>query len=68
MEIRKWVDSFIDQFPRFVVQDQKYNYISARFPGDAQALAEKVVALVQAQGGADQVFLESILRDTLRGQ
>jgi hypothetical protein len=51
-----------------VVEDQKYNYISARFPGDAQALAEKVVALVQAQCGTDQVFLESILRDTLQGQ
>jgi hypothetical protein len=33
---------------RFVVEDEKYNYISARFPADAQLLAEKVVALVKS--------------------
>jgi hypothetical protein len=32
---------------RFVVQDEKYNYISARFPADAQLLAEQTVKLVQ---------------------
>ncbi|TVY91709.1 Uncharacterized protein LAWI1_G002425 [Lachnellula willkommii] len=32
----------------FVVQDEKYNYISARFPADAQLLAEKTIALVQS--------------------
>ncbi|KAH6721651.1 class I glutamine amidotransferase-like protein [Leptodontidium sp. 2 PMI_412] len=31
----------------FVVEDEKYNYISARFPPDAQLLAEKTIALVQ---------------------
>lgn len=32
----------------FVVEDEKYNYISARFPGDADLFAEKTVALVKA--------------------
>jgi len=32
----------------FVVQDEKYNYISARFPGDVQLFAEKTVTLVQS--------------------
>ncbi|KAH7395461.1 class I glutamine amidotransferase-like protein [Cadophora sp. MPI-SDFR-AT-0126] len=32
----------------FVVEDQKYNYVSARFPPDAQLLAEKTIALVQS--------------------
>lgn len=32
----------------YVVQDEKYNYVSARFPADAQLLAEKLVALVQS--------------------
>jgi hypothetical protein len=32
----------------FVVEDEKYNYISARFPGDVDLLAEKMVALVQS--------------------
>ncbi|TVY26242.1 Uncharacterized protein LHYA1_G004961 [Lachnellula hyalina] len=32
---------------RFVVQDEKYNYISGRFPADAQMLARKTIALVQ---------------------
>ncbi|KAL2071980.1 hypothetical protein VTL71DRAFT_11323 [Oculimacula yallundae] len=31
----------------FVVEDEKYNYISARFPPDAQLLAEKTIALVR---------------------
>jgi hypothetical protein len=31
------------------VEDEKYNYISARFPGDAALLAEKLVALAQQQ-------------------
>jgi len=31
----------------FVVVDEKYNYISARFPNDAQLLAEKTVAMVK---------------------
>jgi hypothetical protein len=31
-----------------VVEDPKYNYISARFPGDAELLAEKAVAMVKA--------------------
>lgn len=32
----------------FVVEDTKYNYLSARFPPDSQALAERAVALVQS--------------------
>lgn len=32
----------------FVVEDQRYNYLSARFPPDAQLLAEKTIALVQS--------------------
>jgi hypothetical protein len=37
-------------FTRFVVEDKKYNYITARFPGDADLLAEKTVAMVKANG------------------
>jgi hypothetical protein len=33
---------------RFVVQDEKYNYLSGRFPNDAQLLAEKTIALVKS--------------------
>ncbi|ORY60986.1 class I glutamine amidotransferase-like protein [Pseudomassariella vexata] len=32
----------------FVVQDEQYNYISARFPGDADLFAQKIVKLVQS--------------------
>jgi hypothetical protein len=32
---------------RFVREDETYNYVSARFPGDAELLAKKTVALVQ---------------------
>jgi hypothetical protein len=35
---------------RFIVEDKKYNYMSARFPGDAELLAEKVVAMVKKNG------------------
>ncbi|KAG9228906.1 class I glutamine amidotransferase-like protein [Amylocarpus encephaloides] len=31
----------------FVVEDKKYNYLSGRFPNDAQLLAERTIALVQ---------------------
>jgi len=31
----------------FVVEDEKYNYVSGRFPPDAQLLAEKAIALVK---------------------
>lgn len=34
-------------FSPFVVEDEKYNYISARFPGDVPALAEKIVERVK---------------------
>ncbi|KAE8445531.1 hypothetical protein EG329_013294 [Mollisiaceae sp. DMI_Dod_QoI] len=33
---------------QFVVVDEMYNYISARFPPDAKLLAEKTIALVQS--------------------
>lgn len=31
---------------RFVVEDDKYNYASGRYPADAQLLAEKAIAMV----------------------
>ncbi|KAI9643493.1 hypothetical protein NHQ30_008112 [Ciborinia camelliae] len=31
----------------FVVEDEKYNYVSARYPGDVQLLADTVVTLVK---------------------
>lgn len=31
----------------FVVQDEKYNYVSGRFPADVQLLAERTIALVK---------------------
>jgi hypothetical protein len=40
------VGALADNF-RFVVQDEKYNYVSARFPADAELLAEKTIALVK---------------------
>ena len=30
-----------------MVEDEKYNYVSARFPGDVQLLANTIVALVK---------------------
>lgn len=35
-------------FSPFVVEDEKYNYISARFPPDADLLGDKVVKMVQS--------------------
>jgi putative intracellular protease/amidase len=32
----------------FVVEDEQYNYLSGRWPGDAEALAKRVVALMNA--------------------
>ncbi|KAK7757507.1 hypothetical protein SLS62_000522 [Diatrype stigma] len=32
----------------FVVEDEKYNYISARYPGDAQLFAEEIVKLLES--------------------
>jgi len=32
----------------FIVQDQQYNYLSGRFPNDAQLLAEKTIELVKS--------------------
>ena len=32
---------------RFVVEDDKYNYLSARFPPDAELLAEKAIEMVR---------------------
>jgi hypothetical protein len=31
-----------------VVEDENFNYISARFPGDVELFAEKAVKLVQS--------------------
>jgi len=30
-----------------VVEDEKFNYISARFPGDVPLMAEKMVKLIR---------------------
>ncbi|KAI0121685.1 class I glutamine amidotransferase-like protein [Xylariales sp. AK1849] len=35
----------------FVVEDEKYNYISARFPGDAELFAERVIKQVHSLKG-----------------
>lgn len=35
----------------WVIEDDKYNYISARFPGDVETMAERVVA--QVRGGIE---------------
>ncbi|KAJ6788236.1 hypothetical protein PWT90_04380 [Aphanocladium album] len=32
----------------FVVEDERYNYVSARFPGDVDLLGEKLVSLVKS--------------------
>jgi hypothetical protein len=34
--------------PRFVVQGDKYNSLSSRFPNNAELLGEKTVALVKS--------------------
>ncbi|MCJ1407970.1 hypothetical protein MMC19_002042 [Ptychographa xylographoides] len=36
----------------FVVEDEKYNYISGRFPADADLLAQKAIALVKGNAKA----------------
>ena len=33
---------------RFVVVDEKYNYVSGRFPNDAKLLAQKAIEMVKA--------------------
>jgi len=53
VSVRKCLDDPAKQYQNslgpgaFVVQDEKYNYISARFPGDAELLAEQTIALVK---------------------
>lgn len=42
----QWVGSASMTTP-LVVEDEKYNYLSGRFPGDAQALADKIVERVK---------------------
>lgn len=42
-----WADLF-----RFVVEDETYNYVSARFPGDVALLSEKLVAWARSLGGS----------------
>lgn len=36
----------------FVVEDENFNYISARFPGDVQLMSEKLVNLVSGLSSA----------------
>lgn len=51
--VRKCLDNPDKQYKNslgispFVVQDENFNYVSARFPPDAQLLAEKTIALVK---------------------
>lgn len=33
---------------RFVVEDENYNYISARYPGDAELFAEEIIKLFES--------------------
>ncbi|RDW84799.1 class I glutamine amidotransferase-like protein [Coleophoma cylindrospora] len=53
VSVRKCLDDPDKQYKNslglsaFVVQDEKYNYISARYPGDVERLAEETVALVK---------------------
>lgn len=35
-------------FSSFAVEDENYNYITARFPGDVELLSEKLVTLVNS--------------------
>ncbi|KAG0647411.1 hypothetical protein D0Z07_7212 [Hyphodiscus hymeniophilus] len=55
--VRQVLDDPVKQYKNslgmspFVVQDEKYNYISARFPADAKLLAEKTIALVSSSSG-----------------
>ncbi|KIN01108.1 hypothetical protein OIDMADRAFT_103782 [Oidiodendron maius Zn] len=52
--VRKQLDDSKTQYKNslsmspFVVLDEKYNYVSARFPPDAQLLAEKIIELVKS--------------------
>jgi hypothetical protein len=32
----------------FVVEDESYNYISARYPGDAELFAEEIIKLMES--------------------
>ncbi|KAF4635703.1 hypothetical protein G7Y89_g2396 [Cudoniella acicularis] len=54
LQVRKRLDDPNTQYKNslsmipFVVQDENYNYISARFPADAQLLAETAVSLVES--------------------
>ena len=44
---RQWRSSVNPATP-LVVEDERYNYLSGRWPGDAQLLAEKIVELYNA--------------------
>ncbi|PMD42017.1 class I glutamine amidotransferase-like protein [Hyaloscypha variabilis F] len=54
VSVRKRLDDPAKQYKNslspspFIVQDQKYNYLSGRFPNDAQLLAEKTIDLVKS--------------------
>jgi hypothetical protein len=37
---------FSNQIASFVVSDEKYNYLSGRFPPDAELLAAKTIKLL----------------------
>ncbi|OAQ71099.2 DJ-1/PfpI family protein [Pochonia chlamydosporia 170] len=56
--VRKALDDPAKQFRGslgpgpFVVEDETYNYVSARFPGDVALLSEKLVALARSLGGS----------------
>ncbi|KAE9369943.1 class I glutamine amidotransferase-like protein [Stipitochalara longipes BDJ] len=54
VSVRKRLDDPAKQYKNslslspFIVQDQKYNYLSGRFPNDARLLAEKTIDLVKS--------------------
>ena len=45
--VKQWKSSLNPSTP-LVVEDEQYNYVSGRFPGDAQALANRVVEICRS--------------------
>ena len=57
---------FTDLASRFVVEDEKHNYVSGRFPPDAELLAKKAVEMVNNVLNAEYVAM--MAPDSLEGQ
>jgi hypothetical protein len=43
-------DSFLHK-PRFIVSDPNYNYVSARFPPDAELMAQRLLEILGVSKG-----------------